>query len=109
MKHLIIALLVVCGQPGYAAQRCTRFELTPLKISMVPLSVPEPAPAPTQEIMVVQIPSTLAIMPYTELCNVINTMVPGVYQNQLGAALNFRGGRSGEVLYVIDGMQIQDR
>jgi hypothetical protein len=109
MKHLIIALLVVCGQPGYAAQRFTGFELTPLEISMVPLSVPEPAPAPTQEIKVVQIPSTLAIMPYTDLGNVINTMVPGVYQSQLGAALNFRGGRSGEVLYVIDGMQIQDR
>jgi hypothetical protein len=109
MKHLIIALPVVCGLFGYAAQASTRFEVTPLEISIVPLSLPEPAPAPTQEIRVVQIPSTLAIMPYTELVNVINTMVPGVYQNQLGAALNFRGGRSGEVLYVIDGMQIQDR
>ena len=81
--------------------------VAPLDIYLTALPVPEPAP--TQEIMVVQMPSTLATMPYTDLCNVITTMVPAVYQNQLGAGLYFRGGRANEVLYVIDGMQIQDR
>lgn len=109
MKHLTIVLLVVCGNQITAAPTNTRFDLAPLDISMPYLSVPKPEPAPTQEIRIVQMPSTLATMPYTDLCNVITTMVPGVYQNQLGAALNFRGGRPGEVLYVIDGMQIQDR
>ncbi|MBE2289385.1 MAG: hypothetical protein IAE95_07505 [Chitinophagaceae bacterium] len=109
MKRLILMLLVVYGNQVNAALTNTRYDLAPLEISMTPLSVPEPNPAPTQEIKIVQMPSTLATMPYTDLCNVINTMVPGVYQNQLGARLNFRGGRSGEVLYVIDGMQIQDR
>ena len=109
MKHLIVVLLLICCKHGNAAPTYTRFDLAPLEITMPHLPVPEPAPAPTQKIKIVQMPSTLATMPYTDLCNVINTMVPGVYQNQLGAALNFRGGRANEVLYVIDGMQIQDR
>lgn len=98
---------------GYLACNATTQRIpevvAPLDIYLTALPVPEPKPAPTQEIKIVQMPSTLATMPYTDLCNVINTMIPGVYQNQLGAGLNFRGGRANEVLYVIDGMQIQDR
>lgn len=81
-----------------------------MEIAQLPVAeLPEPLPMTlTQEIMIVpQTVNMVSVMPYTELCNVVSAW-EGIYQQQRGAALQVRGGRPGELLYVIDGMRIDN-
>lgn len=88
--------LTVCGE---------RMEIATMPVA----EVPEPLPMTlTQEIMVVpQTVNMVSVMPYTELCNVVSAW-EGIYQQQRGATLQVRGGRPGEILYVIDGTRIDN-
>lgn len=81
-----------------------------MEIALLPVAeLPEPLPMTlTQEIMMVpQTVNMVSVMPYTDLCNVVSAW-EGIYQQQRGAALQVRGGRPGEILYVIDGMRIDN-
>ena len=88
--------LTVCGE---------RMEIATLPVA----ELPEPLPMTlTQEIMMVpQTVNMVSVMPYTDLSNVVSAW-EGIYQQKRGAALQVRGGRPGEILYVIDGMRIDN-
>lgn len=47
----------------------------------------------------------ITTLPYTDLTDMVS-LAPGMYQQHRGAANIPTGGRSSEMLYVIDGMQI---
>ena len=50
----------------------------------------------------------ISTLPYTDLTDMVS-LSPSAYQQQRGAANHISGGRTDDVLYIIDGMQIARR
>jgi len=100
-----------CGGPVYDHDRLR--SVTIYVIDGVKVATAEPVVIEKVELRIdMNTPTTLVLqrkdmttLPYTDLTDV-EGLAPGMYQQQRGTVNTPTGGRSSEMLYVVDGMQI---